>query len=202
VRFADGTTAHDVDAIVFATGYFYSLPFLAHVAPPLIADGSHVQHTFQHIFFHPRPTLAFLALPQRVIPFPVAEAQAAAVARVFAGRLSLPSQDAMRAAEREIEDAAPNPRDFHLLPFPRDGEYINKLAAWCESAPVREGLEGDGRGKMPPRWGPWAFWCRENFPAIRRAFGELGEARKKVRSLREVGFVWEGEGEEKGEKSQ
>jgi cation diffusion facilitator CzcD-associated flavoprotein CzcO len=199
VRFVDGSEEHEIDAVVFATGYFYSLPFLSNVSPALISDGSHVQHTYQHIFYHPRPTLAFLALPQRVIPFPVAEAQAAAVARVFSGRLLLPSESEMRAAEKAVKDTTSNPRDFHLLPFPRDGEYINSLAAWCRSAAVVEGLDNGGKGKFPPEWGPWAFWCRENFPAIRRAFGELGEKRKTVRKLEEVGFVWEGES--KGEVS-
>jgi cation diffusion facilitator CzcD-associated flavoprotein CzcO len=195
VRFVDGSEEHEIDSVVFATGYFYSLPFLSNLSPALISDGSHVQHTYQHIFYHPRPTLAFLALPQRVIPFPVAEAQAAAVARVFSGRLSLPSQSEMCAAEKAVLDTTANPRDFHLLPFPRDGEYINALAAWCRSATVVEGLENGGKGKCPPEWGPWAFWCRENFPAIRRAFVELGEKRKTVRKLEEVGFVWEGNSE-------
>jgi cation diffusion facilitator CzcD-associated flavoprotein CzcO len=192
VRFADGSEEHDIDAVVFATGYFYSLPFLSGVTPPLITDGSRVQHTYKHIFFHPRPTLAFLALPQRVIPFPVAEAQAAAVARVFSGRLSLPPQCEMRAAEKEVEDQVLNPRDFHLLPFPRDGEYINVLAAWCQHAAPRPGLDKEGQGKSPPEWGAWAFWCRENFPSIRRAFGELGAERKKARTLEDVGYHWEG----------
>jgi lysine/ornithine N-monooxygenase len=46
VEFEDGTIESDIDAIMFATGYFYSLPFLENVKPALITDGSHVNHTY------------------------------------------------------------------------------------------------------------------------------------------------------------
>lgn len=191
VEFEDGTVENDVDAVVFATGYFYSLPFLENVEPRLIRDGSHVQHTYQHVFYTPRPTLSFLALPQRVIPFPVAEAQAAAVARVYSGRLALPPIDAMQDWERGVIEEMGDGRNFHLLPFPKDGNYINEMARWALSATPRDGLENEGKGKVPPTWGEWEFWCRENFPKIRAAFGALGEKRFGVRTLEEVGFSFE-----------
>lgn len=191
VEFEDGTTENDIDAIVFATGYFYSLPFLSDVRPPLITDGSHVNHTYKHLFFAPRPTLSFLALPQRVIPFPTAEAQAAVLARVYSGRLSLPPVSTMQAWEESRKAEAGDGRAFHLLPFPRDGQNINELAEWALSAPRREGLENEGQGMVPPVWGEWEFWCRENFPAIRQAFGKLGNKRFETRTLEEVGFSFE-----------
>ncbi|KAJ4377470.1 monooxygenase [Neocucurbitaria cava] len=180
VQFADGTIESPIDAVVFATGYFYSLPFLSHLKPSLITDGTHVEHTYKHIFYSPRPTLSFLALNQRVIPFPLAEAQAAVVSRVLSGRLALPSLptltdwEATYTKQNEISD----PRNFHLLPFPRDAEYINEMAGWALSAERRDGLANEGQGKKPPVWGQWEFWCRERFPAIRRAFGAVGEARR------------------------
>lgn len=208
IEFENGEREKDVDAIVFATGYFYSLPFLSNLTPAVIHDGSHVHNTYKHVFYHPQPTLAFLALPQRVIPFPVAEAQAAVVARVYAGRLALPSQEEMQRWERERDvETGKDTRTWHLLPFPRDGEYINELSRWARSARVRgqeeeedkrqngQGVSkenGEGvQGKMPPLWGEWEFWCRENFPAIRRAFGALGEKRHAVRSIEEVGFDYQ-----------
>jgi hypothetical protein len=131
VEFEDGTIESDIDAIVFATGYFYSLPFLENVKPALITDGSHVNHTFQHLFFAPQPTLSFLALNQRVIPFPIAEAQASVIARVYSGRISLPSYIEMRKWEEEIIAEMGHGRNFHLLPFPKDGNYINELSHWA-----------------------------------------------------------------------
>ncbi|KAJ4373438.1 monooxygenase [Didymella sp. IMI 355093] len=191
VEFEDGTIENDIDAIVFATGYFYSLPFLENVTPKLITDGSHVNHTYKHLFYAPKPTLSFLALPQRVIPFPTAEAQAAVLARVYSGRLSLPLLSEMEQWEADRAAEAGDGRAFHLLPFPKDGENINELSKWALSAPRKQDLENDGQGMVPPVWGDWEFWCRENFPAIRQAFGKLGEKRFTTRTLEEVGFSYE-----------
>jgi hypothetical protein len=191
VEFENGTIESDIDAIIFATGYFYSLPFLEEVKPALITDGSHVNHTFQHLFYAPQPTLSFLTLNQRVIPFPLAEAQASVLARVYSGRLSLPSYTEMQKWEEDVIAEMGDGRNFHLLPFPKDGNYLNEMSRWALSAPPKEGLENDGKGKVPPIWGEWEFWCRENFPAIRRAFGELGEKRHQARSIEEVGFSFE-----------
>ena len=191
VEFEDGTIVNDIDAIVFATGYFYSLPFLEEVTPKLITDGSHVNHTYKHLFFALKPTLSFLALPQRVIPFPTAEAQAAVVARVYSGRLSLPPLAEMQKWEDDQKAEAGDGRGFHLLPFPKDGQNINELSKWALIAPRKEGLDNEGQGMIPPVWGEWEFWCRENFPAIRQAFGKLGEKRFQTRTLDEVGFSYE-----------
>lgn len=191
VEFEDGTIENDIDAIVFATGYFYSLPFLEEVRPDLITDGSHVNHTYKHLFFAPKPTLSFLALPQRVIPFPTAEAQAAVLARVYSGRLSLPPLAEMQSWEEAQKAEAGDGRGFHLLPFPKDGQNINELSKWALSAPRRDDLENEGQGMLPPVWGEWEFWCRENFPAIRQAFGKLGDQRFTTGTLEEVGFSYD-----------
>ncbi|RMZ68042.1 flavin dependent monooxygenase [Pyrenophora seminiperda CCB06] len=188
VEFTDGTTEHDIDAVVFATGYFYSLPFLQDVRPKLITSGERVEHTYQHIFYAPQPTLSFLALPQRVIPFPLAEAQAAVVSRVYAGRIGLPPLSTMKQWDADTQAEMGAGRNFHLLPFPKDANYINEMSAWAMEAGRKEGLEREGRGKVPPVWGQWEFRCRERFPEIRRAFGERGEERKGIRDVGELGF--------------
>jgi len=188
VEFTDGTTEEGIDAIVFATGYFYSLPFLHDVQPKLITSGERVEHTYKHVFYASKPTLAFLALPQRVIPFPLAEAQAAVVARVYAGRLRLPDQTTMHAWQEQVEAEMGPGRNFHLLPFPKDANYINAMSAWAMAAEDKDGLESGGRGKVPPVWKEWEFKCREKFPEIRRAFGERGEERKQIKDIKELGF--------------
>jgi cation diffusion facilitator CzcD-associated flavoprotein CzcO len=202
VEFEDGTIESDICDIVFATGYFYSFPFLGSVKPTLITDGSHVNHTYQHLFYAPQPTLSFLTLNQRVIPFPIAEAQASVLARVYSGRLSLPSYAEMQKWEQDVIAEMGNGRNFHLLPYPKDGNYLNEMSRWALKAPLKEGLDNDGRGKVPPVWGEWEFWARENFPTIRRAFGELGDKRHQIRSIEELGFSFEewrrGKGEKEG----
>ncbi|KAK3046842.1 hypothetical protein LTS18_013273, partial [Coniosporium uncinatum] len=99
VRFSNGRIEHDVDSIVFCTGYLYTAPFLTNpsITPPLVhREGTRMQNIYQHLFYTPHPTLAMMTLPQKIIPFPVAEAQASVLARVYAGRLPLPPPSEMQ----------------------------------------------------------------------------------------------------------
>lgn len=191
VHFSDGRVEQDIDLILFCTGYLYTLPFLCDLLPDPIGDGTHVEHTYRHLLYTPHPTLSFLALPQRVIPFPLAEAQSAALARIYSGRLSLPSEKAMEAWETATIAEQGDGGDFHNLGFPRDAEYINSMYDWAAEATPCVGLEDGGRGKMASRWGPWEYWARENFPAIRKAFIQRGVDRKHVTTLEEIGFHFE-----------
>ena len=52
---------------------------------------------------------------QKIIPFPLAEAQSAVIARVWSGRLTLPSPRAMAEWERKTLDNTGGGRDLHLL---------------------------------------------------------------------------------------
>lgn len=188
VHFSDGRIKEDVDAILFCTGYLYTLPFLRDLSPNPVGDGTHIKHTYRHLLYVPHPTLSFLALPQRVIPFPLAEAQSSVLARIYSGRLSLPSEKEMEAWEATTITEQGSGGDFHTLKFPKDAEYINSMHDWAVEAKPRDGLEDAGQGKLSRRWGPWEYWARENFPAIRKAFVAKGEDRKNVTTLEEIGF--------------
>jgi cation diffusion facilitator CzcD-associated flavoprotein CzcO len=210
VKFEDGSLEENVDAVLYCTGYLYSFPFLSSLNPALITTGERVENLYQHIFYRPQPTLVFLVLNQKVIPFPVAEAQAAVIARVFSGRLALPSETEMEEWEREAVGEKGPGRGFHVLGFPEDGKFINGLYEWAmqadgEAVPkLGEAVErrrggggggggGEGRkvGKVPPRWGEKEFWVRERFSEIKKAFQALGEARHEMRTLESVGFDFE-----------
>jgi len=194
VHFSDGRVERDVDSILFCTGYLYTLPFLRDLLPHPIGDGTHVEHTYRHLFYTPHPTLSFLALPQKVIPFPLSEAQSSVLARVYSGRLALPSEKEMEAWEENTIAEQGSGGDFHTLKFPKDAEYINLMYDWAAGAALRDDLEDGGRGKLPHRWGPWEYWARENFPAIRKAFVQRGEKRKHVTTLEEIGFHFDKDG--------
>lgn len=185
VRFADGSVESEIDAIVYCTGYFYSFPFLDSLDPPVITTGERVENAYEHMFYAPNPSLAFLALNQKVIPFPWAEAQAAVIARVFSGRLSLPSTSEMKKWEENLVAEKGQGTNCHVLKFPHDAEAINRLREWALSA------EGEG-GKEPVRWGDKQWWVRERFPQIKKAFAEKGVDRHHARSLEDVGFTFEG----------
>ncbi|KAK3669964.1 monooxygenase [Recurvomyces mirabilis] len=203
VRFEDGSRESEIDAVLYCTGYFYSFPFLQSLEPPLITTGEKVEHLYQHIFYQPHPTLAFPVLNQKVIPFPLAEAQCAIIARVFSGRLSLPTEHEMRQWELEWAKSNGDGRMFHVLKFPKDADYINMLHAWARGADAHDrakqssGHESDGVseggavGKTPPFWSGREYWTRERFPAMKKAFQDLGERRHNVRSLAELGFDYE-----------
>jgi cation diffusion facilitator CzcD-associated flavoprotein CzcO len=183
VTFKDGRIEADVDRLLFCTGYLYSMPFLQDLDPPPITTGIRVENTYKHLFYAPRPTLAFLTLNQKIIPFPVSEAQSSVLAHVWAGRLTLPNLEDMQAWERSVIEERGDGSDFHVLKFPKDAEYINELCDWVASA-------DEEQGKTAKRWEGYEYWARENFPAIRKAFVGKGEDRKDVTALAQVGFEY------------
>ncbi len=96
--FADGSRA-DADSVILATGYAPEFPFLPSGVPARI-DGALA--LYRLVFPPGVDGLAFVGMVRVSGPvFTVAELQARWVAAVFAGRVALPSADAMR---REIDD--------------------------------------------------------------------------------------------------
>lgn len=199
VRFANGDTETGIDAVVFCTGYHYSFPFLRNVEPPIVqADGSHAAHLWEHILYTADPTLAFLSIPQRIVPFPISEGQSAVIARMWSDRLPIPSTAEMEHWVEQLRKKKGANKTLHNLAFPKDVDYLNRLHDLSMSADRVAGLENDGTGKEPPYWGPETRWTRERFPMIKLASRALGEQRHKVRTLKELGFdfeTWQGSAE-------
>lgn len=191
VRLSDGTVEEDIDAIIYCTGYRYSFPFLSTLRPPLVSSGEMTMNVWQHLFYIQHPTLVLPFLNQRVIPFSLAQNQAAVFSRIWSGRLALPSENSMKQDyEAEMKDK-PDPKTFHVVAFPADLEMQNKLYEWAEQAEPREGLERDGKGKEGRRWSEPDFWLRTRLPTIKSAFAAAGEKRKGIRTVKELGFDYE-----------
>lgn len=188
VRFSNGETEGDVDAVIFCTGYFYSFPYLRNLSVPITTDGSCARHLYEHMLYVEDPTLAFIGIPQRVVPFPISEAQSAYIARAWANRLSLPSRADMIAWEAARLAEKGDTRALHNLAFPDDVKYINRLHDASVAAEKVAGLDNDGAGRIPPYWGADKSWTRERFPLIKAASRALGERRHEVRTLEELGF--------------
>ncbi|KAJ9604724.1 monooxygenase [Cladophialophora chaetospira] len=188
VRFKSGRIEKDVDAVIFATGYFYSYPFLSKVFPSVVTDGLRARGTFEHLFSIDHPTLAFPVINLKVIPFPLSQNQAAVVARVWSRRLQLPSTSEMRDWEQEVIQERGDGKHFHLKKFPEDAAQINGLFAWALKADKKEGLENDGIGKLGTNWNERQVWMRSRFPDIKAAYSASGEDRLKVRTMEELGF--------------
>ena len=122
--------------------------------------------------------------------FPLAENQAAVIARVWSGRLALPSQAKMRTWESDTLVKKGDRKAFHVLKHPEDAEVLNALYAWAESASKVEGLENDGQGKLGLAWDREAIWLRSRFPDIKASFAKRGKARVDVKTLEDLGFVY------------
>lgn len=178
VRFTDGRVERGIDAIVYCTGYLYSYHYLSTVDPPVVTDGRRVRGLYQQLFNITYPSIAFTALSQRIVPFPISEAQGAAIAKVWSSRLQLPSTKEMFDIEQKQVDELGDGTGFHLLPYPKDAQYINALHDWVKSA------EG-GFTKEPVFWDEKQCWVRENFGEMRKAFVDGG---KKANSMEELGF--------------
>ena len=183
VRFRNGHIETNIDAIIFCTGYLYSYPFLSAIHPPFIGTGERVQHLYQHIFSIDHPSLAFVGIPKQILPFPIFEAQAAMIARVWSGRVELPSAGVMREWEKAVLVEQGAGKKFHDLTFPKDINYYNALVDWSLQA------KNSRHGKLPKKWNKKDMWIRERCPAIKRAFMEKGEKRHRIMTMDELDFL-------------
>ena len=186
VQFADGTSAPDIDAIVFATGYSWTLPFLAAASPaddaPAVAAvrNNRVPGLYQHVVCARDPTLLFVGAVAAGLTFKIFEWQAVLAARLLAGRLArpLPGPDEMARWEADRVRARGDGVKFTLV-YPDFEDYFEEVRALAG-----EGEGGLGR-KLPPFRREWVkafldghelrkqMWRRANEKA--RAEGGLAQ---------------------------
>ncbi|KAF5252953.1 hypothetical protein FANTH_2040 [Fusarium anthophilum] len=194
VRFANGQIENDIDSVIFCTGFHYSYPFLKSLDPTVVVpSGGHAAHLWEQILYTADPTLSFLSVPQRIVPFPIAEAQSALIARIWSGRLNPPSEAAMEAWVQEQHEKKGEGKAIHVMAFPEDVDYINRLYELSKTANEAPelGLENDGEGKRPPYWGLDKRWVRERVPKIKLASRAAGDKRHELRTLEDLGFDYE-----------
>lgn len=137
---ASGQQLCDIDYVILATSYIFSLPFLKAFhndqLPPekaddniLVTDGRQIHNLHKDIFYIPDPSLIFIGVPFYTATFSLFDFQAIAVAAVLSGRAKLPSQEKMRAEYEARVAAKGYGRHFHSL-REREEEYVNELLAW------------------------------------------------------------------------
>lgn len=143
------------------------------------------------------PTLAFIETPESIVPFPLAECQAAVIARVWSGRLALPSLQKMQDWRESIGRERGAGRKFHALSPPLDLDYMKEMYDWSSKAKETATCENAGRGKMPKRWDANACWVRMMAAEMKKAFDARGEERSHVLSYEELGFRFDGTGNER-----
>lgn len=128
ITLSDGQILQGVDAILFCTGYIHHVPFLHSYRDILSPKG--VSQLYHQVFYCDDPSLLFVTLQNGAVPFPLLELQAAVIARVYSGRLALPSTEKMKEIlAKEYQERGGN---SHFFDFPEDVAlyrfYYNILA--------------------------------------------------------------------------
>ena len=137
--FDDGSQSSPIDAVILATGYRYDVPFLdeetlteeassalpatANLAPIRIVNGratgteTYIAPLYEQIFWAADETLSFVGLQWKIVPFPLADAQASLIAAVLSGEVSLPSCETMLATATDelIAMRRHGAMDLHML---------------------------------------------------------------------------------------
>ncbi|KAI8186634.1 Thiol-specific monooxygenase [Colletotrichum sp. SAR 10_75] len=137
VHFIDGTSVSDVDSIIFATGFTWTLPFL----PTVEVRNNRVTGLYQHVIYHRDPTLLFIGAVAAGLTFKIFEWQAVLAARVLSGRARLPPVE--EQAKWEADRVAEMGDKFPLV-HPHFEEYFETVRALAG-----EPENGVGR-RLPP----------------------------------------------------
>lgn len=95
VILADGTQ-HDVDEIVYCTGYMFAYPFLS-ADCGLCLDKKYIQPLFKHTINLNYPTMAIIGIPFTAVVAQLVDIQARFVMKFWNGEKSLPSMVEMKA---------------------------------------------------------------------------------------------------------
>ena len=187
-RFEDGSIERNIDAISLCTGYAYNFPFLASIDPNIKVEGIRTLPLYQYVFHLQHPNLALVETPEMIVPFPLAECQAAVIARVWSGRLALPSLHKMQDWRESVTCQRGADRGFHALTPPLDLKYMNEMYEWSRMAQDSATCDGARQGKMPKSWDGRSWWLRMTAPEMKKAFNARGEERSNVLHYEELGF--------------
>lgn len=146
ILLTSGEALHDIHAIILATGYITSYPFLPHLhsdttsqdaAPAdilITAEGDMVHNLHKDIFYIPNPTLAFIGVPYHSAAFTLFGFQAQVLARVFAGKARLPGREEMVEQYQKKVGEKGRGRGFHSLAGPgAEVAYVRELVEWANA---------------------------------------------------------------------
>lgn len=134
---ANGERIGGIDALVLCTGYHYRFPFLDGVETRV--RNNRVRNLYRQLVDIDRPSLAFIGLSFRIVPFPFFQRQARWFARLLGGRFALPPRSARRKALaaqlRQNRHRGIAERHFHRLGDDQI-DYLDDLARECADAPL------------------------------------------------------------------
>lgn len=182
VTLVDGQVLEDIDRVIIATGYHFSLPFLpldfhGEDTPReqadekiLVTDGTMLHNLHKDIFYIPDPTLAFTGIPFYTATFSLFEFQAIAIAALFSGQAVLPPAAEMRAEYEDRLKERGHGKPFHTL-IGKDVEYAAGLMAWVNTGREPSRRKTDGYTKE---------WIEARDEFIKEYFGRSGSKENVV----------------------
>ncbi|CAL9029505.1 unnamed protein product [Prunus brigantina] len=139
VAFQDGSVVV-ADIILHCTGYKYDFPFLE-TNGIVTVDDNRVGPLYKHVFPPAlAPSLSFVGLPWKVVPFPQFELQSKWIAGLLSNRIALPSKEEMMEdikAFYSLLEASGIPKRYTHNLGDCQFEYNDWLAALC-GCPVSE----------------------------------------------------------------
>jgi hypothetical protein len=147
VYFADGTFVNAPDAVIFGTGYSWTLPFLQDVWGPgkgVELRNNRLPGLYQHVFYRKDPTLAFVGAVAAGFTFKVFEWQAVLAARYLAGKITLPPLEEQELWEQKRIEYKGDGVPFSAL-YPDFEEYFEEVR-------LLAGEPKDGVGRRLLKW--------------------------------------------------
>ncbi|KAK4526897.1 hypothetical protein GAYE_SCF29G4815 [Galdieria yellowstonensis] len=128
VYLADKSTLQ-VDVLLLCTGYEYDFPFLDSSCEVSVQDNV-VFPVYRHLIHAKYPTMSFVGLPIRILPFPLFDYQTRYLAAVYRGRCELPSCDKMLAEQQQqisLLESKGCKKYYHFF-ADKQWEYCRELA--------------------------------------------------------------------------
>ncbi|KAK3392702.1 thiol-specific monooxygenase [Podospora didyma] len=163
VHFVDGSSVENVDHIVFATGYTFSLPFIPHVQERIKKVYRRLPGVYQHTFDILDPSLTFVGMLGGGFTFRIYEWQAIAVARHLAGRAKAlpPISEQQKWESRRVAARGGGKNYYSIAPdYAAFFEFLREIAG--DPAP-------ETTGRVLPKFDPeWLkVWAGMVGPKIR-----------------------------------
>jgi Flavin-binding monooxygenase-like len=167
IELEDGTILENIDSVIFCTGYLYAVPMFSRRYGFVSDTGEYIHHLFQQTFYTEDPSLVFLGMPRQILPFPTFQNQAILVAKVWDGKLCLPTVEEMRKDERDrLEKKGFDGTKYHFYPFPEDVELAEGWRRWIEE----DKSEGWEESMRPWRWTEERVKIRTNAVELKERF--------------------------------
>jgi thioredoxin reductase len=129
IQFEGATITPDIDQIIFCSGYDYEFPFInedSNFELSAVEGERRISPLFSQLWHARYPNLAFVGIPHSVVPFPLFEIQAEAVAAQFTN-FALPGLEERLDQAKKASVSAGRAVDTHHLGG-KQWEYCLELA--------------------------------------------------------------------------